>query len=104
MQKLFWIIQPSYINKQHHQGIVCVCFKGHLSWCNIIGENCSNILFKRVRSISPTIFEVDILNLVCACILGWRIVLYRLGVTVSLVFDLISRIIVSGAYHLHYLR
>ena len=31
MQNLFWIIQPCYINKQHHQGMVCVWIKGHLS-------------------------------------------------------------------------
>ena len=31
MQNLFWIIQPYYINKQHHQGMMCVWIKGHLS-------------------------------------------------------------------------
>ena len=31
MQKLFWIIQPCYINKQYHQGMMCVWIKGHLS-------------------------------------------------------------------------
>ena len=31
MQNLFWIIQPCYINKQHHQGMICVWIKGHLS-------------------------------------------------------------------------
>ena len=31
MQNLFWIIQPCYINKQHHQGMMCVWNKGHLS-------------------------------------------------------------------------
>ena len=31
MQNLFWIIQPCYINKQHHQGMMCVWIKGHLS-------------------------------------------------------------------------
>ena len=31
MQNLFWIIQPCYINKQHHQGMMCVWVKGHLS-------------------------------------------------------------------------
>ena len=31
MQDLFWIIQPCYINKQHHRGMVCVWIKGHLS-------------------------------------------------------------------------
>ena len=31
MQNLFWIIQPCYINKQHHQGMMCFWIKGHLS-------------------------------------------------------------------------
>ena len=31
IQNLFWIIQPCYINKQHHQGMMCVWIKGHLS-------------------------------------------------------------------------
>ena len=31
MQNLFWIIQPCYINKQHHQGMMYVWIKGHLS-------------------------------------------------------------------------
>ena len=31
MQNLFWIIQPCCINKQHHQGMMCVWIKGHLS-------------------------------------------------------------------------
>ena len=31
MQNLFWILQPCYINKQRHQGMMCVWIKGHLS-------------------------------------------------------------------------
>ena len=31
MQYLFWIIQSCYINKQHHQGMMCVLIKGNLS-------------------------------------------------------------------------
>ena len=31
MQNLFWIIQPCYINKHHHQGMTCVWIKCHLS-------------------------------------------------------------------------
>ena len=31
MQNFFWIIQPCYINKQHHQGMIGVWIKGHLS-------------------------------------------------------------------------
>ena len=31
MQNVFWIIQPCYINKRHHQGMMCAWIKGHLS-------------------------------------------------------------------------
>ena len=31
MQNLFWIIQPCFIKKQHHQGMLCVWIKGLLS-------------------------------------------------------------------------
>ena len=31
MQNLFWIIQSYYINKQHHQGMMCAWIKGQLS-------------------------------------------------------------------------
>ena len=31
MQNLFWILQPCYINKQHHQVMMCVWNIGHLS-------------------------------------------------------------------------
>ena len=31
MQNLFWILQPCYISKHHHQGMMCVWIKGHLS-------------------------------------------------------------------------
>ena len=31
MQNLFWIIQPRYINKLHHQAMICVWIRGHLS-------------------------------------------------------------------------
>ena len=58
----------------------------------------------RVRSISPIFFEVGIPNLVCGYILGWRSVVYYFRVTVTLTSDLVFRIIVSGAYLLHYLR
>ena len=58
----------------------------------------------RVRSISPIFFEVGISNLVCGCILGWRIVAYHFRVTVTLTSDLVFSIIVSGAYLLYYLR
>ena len=31
MQNLFWMIQPCYINKKHHQDMMCFWIKGHLS-------------------------------------------------------------------------
>ena len=43
MQNLFWILQPCYINKQHHQGMMCVWIKGHLSAKSV--KKCSNIFF-----------------------------------------------------------
>ena len=38
MQNLFWILQPCYINKKHHQGMMCVWIKGHSSakWVKIV--------------------------------------------------------------------
>ena len=67
------------------------------------------------RTVSPSIllscpvhisyfFEVGIPNLVCGYILGWQSVAYHFRVTVTLTFDLVFRIIVSGAYLLYYLR
>ena len=60
----------------------------------------------RVRSISPTFFEVGIPNLVSGYILRWRSVVYhfRVTVTLTLTSDPVFRIIVSGAYLLYYLR
>ena len=55
-----------------------------------------------VRCISPIFFEVGIPNLMCGCILGLRSVTYHFQVTVTLTFDLVFRIIVSGAYLLYY--
>ena len=60
-----------------------------------------------VSSISPTLFEVGLPNVLCGCILGLLYVVYHFCVTVTLLiltFDIISRIIVCGAYLLHYLR
>ena len=49
-------------------------------------------------------FEVGIPNLVCGYILGWQSYAYHFRVTVTLTFDLVFRIIMSGAYLLYYLR
>ena len=53
------------------------------------------------------LFEVEISNLVCECILGWESVAYHnwVTVTLNLTSDLISRnCIVSGAYLLYSFR
>ena len=42
------------------------------------------------------VFEIGILNLVCGCILGWWSVSFHFQVTVTLTYDLVFRIIVSG--------
>ena len=44
-------------------------------------------------------FELGIPNLVCGCILGWQSVMYQFCD-----LDLISTIIVSGAYFIYHLR
>ena len=49
-------------------------------------------------------FEVEIPNLMCICILGWRNVTYHSRVTVTLTSDLVLIVIVSGAFLLYYLR
>ena len=51
-----------------------------------------------VQSISVIFFEVGIPNLVCMCILGWGSVIYYFRVTVTLTYDLVLIIIVSGAF------
>ena len=56
------------------------------------------------RSISLILFEIEIPNLVCECILGWWSVLNHLWVTVALTSGLVFRKIVSGAYLLYYYR
>ena len=57
-----------------------------------------------VRCISPILFKVGIPNFMCGCILGWGSVMYHFRVTVTLTSDLFSRIIMSRAYLLYYLR
>ena len=45
------------------------------------------------------LFELEIPNLVCSCILGWPSLTYQFCD-----LDLISRIILSGAYFIYYFR
>ena len=51
-----------------------------------------------VQNISLIIFELGIPNLVCGCIFGLWSVMYHLRVTVILTYDLVSKVIMSGAY------
>ena len=51
----------------------------------------------------PSIY-IGIPNLVYGCIFRWCYVAYHFSVTVILTYDLVSRIIVSGAYLLYNLR
>ena len=55
-------------------------------------------------SISLTFFKVRIPLLACGFIMGWGSVSFHYRVTVTLTSDLISSIIVSEAYLLHYMR
>ena len=55
-------------------------------------------LFSRI-GISSILFELGIPNLVCGCIFGLQSVIYHFCD-----LDLISRIILSGAYLIYYLR
>ena len=63
----------------------------------------SDLVFKNycVWSISLIFFEVGIPNFVCECIMGWRS--RECHIPFSGHYDLVSRIIVSGAYLLYYL-
>ena len=58
----------------------------------------------RVQDISPILLEVGIQKLVCGCILVECRISILDHLYLTLTSDLIYRIIVSGAYHLHYLR
>ena len=60
------------------------------------------VLEYHVLSISPISFELGIPNLVCGCILEWQSVMFQFLGHCDL--DLASRIIVTGAYLVYYLR
>ena len=60
----------------------------------------SDLIFRII--ISPILFELGIPNSVCGCILGWQSVIYQFWGHCDL--DLFSRIIMSGAYLIYYLR
>ena len=56
-----------------------------------------------IPSIFLILFEIEIPNLACGCILEWWSVVFHLRTSLILTSDLIFRIIVAGAYHLYYL-
>ena len=62
-------------------------------WCVTKVAHCNH-----VRSIFSILIELGIPNLVCGCILGCSVMYQFCNL------DLISRIIVSGAYLVYYLR
>ena len=66
----------------------------------------SDLIFRIIVSGAYLLlFEVGIPNLVCECILKWRIVPLHFPVTVTLTSDLVSKIgIKSGALLLYSLR
>ena len=57
---------------------------------DLVSKNC-------IESDADLLYSLRIPNLVCGCILGWWSVVFHLLVTVTLTFDLVFRIIVSGA-------
>ena len=61
----------------------------------------SDLVFRIIMfgAFCSILFELGIPNLACSCILGWQSVMYQFCD-----LDLISTIIVSGAYLIYYLR
>ena len=57
--------------------------------------HCDLDLILRILVAEAILFGVGIPNLVCGCIFGWGYVAYRYGITVTLTYDLVSRIVVS---------
>ena len=84
--------------------LLCGCFLGWPSvayhfWVTVFLT--SDLVFRIImfQAFFSILFELGISNLVCGCIFGWLSVMYQFcGL------DLISRIILSGAYLIYYLR
>ena len=87
-----------------------ICFSSYRTFLYSQGDFGRHIVIAlsvrshHVRCISPIRLEGGITNLVCGCLFGWRSASYHVWVTVTTTSDLVSRIIVSGAYLLYYLR
>ena len=82
--------------------LVCRCFLGWPSvayhfWVTVTLT--SDLVFKIILfgAFFSILFELGIPNLVCGCIFGWSSVMYQFCD-----LDLISRIILSGAYLIYY--
>ena len=88
----FWCVNATWDDRMSHT------IFGH---CDLdLWPSFNNVC---VWSISLILLEIGIPNLVCGCILGWNVT-YHFRVTVTFTYDLVLRIIVSGAYLLYYLR
>ena len=64
-----------------------------------VGHGELDLVFRIMLGAFFSILELGIPNLVCGCILGWQSVLFQFCD-----LDLISRIIVSGAYLVYNLK
>ena len=84
--------------------LVCGCF---LRWPSVAYHFwvtvtlTSDLVFRIIMFVTffSILFVLGIPNLVCGCIFGWQSVMYQFCY-----LDLISRIILSGAYLIYYLR
>ena len=84
--------------------LVCGCFLGwpsvayHL-WVTVTLT--SDLVYRIIMfgAFFSILFELGIPNLLCGCIFGWQSDMYQF-----FDLDLISRIILSGAYLIYYLR
>ena len=72
----------------------CIPFLGH---CDLNSDLVFRIIM--LGAFFSILFELGLPNLVCGCIFGWQSVMYQFCD-----LDLNSRIILSGAYLINYLR
>ena len=83
--------------------LVCGCFFGWPSvayhfWVTVTMTSDLGFRIIMFGAFFSILFELGIPNLVCGCIFGWQSVMYQFCD-----LDLISRIILSGAYLIYYL-
>ena len=84
--------------------LVCGCILGWPSvayhfWVTVTLT--SDLFFRIImcRTFLSKLFELGIPNVVCGCILGWQSVMYQFCD-----LNLVSRLLVPGAYLMYYLR